>query len=71
LVISYDKKEEVNETRKNYSLQEIKKSSFNRSILLSDKLDTENPISSYKDGLLKIEFKEDTKKLPKKIKFLQ
>jgi len=71
LVISYDKKEEVNETRKNYSLQEIKKSSFTRSVLLSDKLDTENPISSYRDGLLKIEFKEDTKKLPKKINFLE
>ena len=71
LIISCDKKEEVNETKKNYSLQEIKRSSFSRSILLSDKLDTENPISTYKDGVLKIEFKEDHKKLPKKIKFLQ
>jgi HSP20 family protein len=71
LTISYDKKEEVNEQKKNYSIQEIKRSSFSRSILLSDKLDIENPISSYKDGILKVEFKEDIKKLPKKIKFLE
>lgn len=70
LVMTYDKKEEVNETKKNYSLQEIKRSSFSRSVLLSDKLDTDNPITSYKDGVLKIEFKEDHKKLPKKINFI-
>ena len=70
LVMTYDKKEDVSDTKKNYSLQEIKRSSFSRSILLSDKLDTDNPITSYNDGVLKIEFKEDHKKLPKKIKFL-
>lgn len=70
LVMTYEKKEEVNETKKNYSLQEIKRSSFSRSVLLSDKLDTDNPITSYKDGVLRIEFKEDNQKLPKKIKFL-
>jgi HSP20 family protein len=70
LVMTYDKKEDVSDTKKNYSLQEIKRSSFSRSILLSDKLDTDNPITSYRDGVLKIEFKEDHKKLPKKIKFL-
>ena len=70
LVMIYDKKEDISDTKKNYSLQEIKRSSFSRSILLSDKLDTDNPITSYKDGVLKIEFKEDHKKLPKKIKFL-
>jgi HSP20 family protein len=70
LVITYDKKEEVNEAKRNYSLQEIKRSSFSRSVLLSDKLDTDNPITNYKDGVLKIEFKEDHKKLPKKINFL-
>ena len=70
LVMIYDKKEDISDTKKNYSLQEIKRSSFSRSILLSDKLDTDNPITSYNDGVLKIEFKEDHKKLPKKIKFL-
>ena len=55
--------------KKNYFLQEIKKSSFSRSILLSEKLDIDNPITSYSEGLLKIEFFEDIKKQPKKLTF--
>jgi HSP20 family protein len=67
LTISYNKVVENSEDKKNYFLQEMKKSSFSRSILLSEKLDVDNPITSYSDGLLKIEFFEDTKKQPKRL----
>ena len=70
LVISYNKVvENDHDEKKNYFLQEIKKSSFSRSILLSEKLDIDNPITSYSEGLLKIEFFEDIKKQPKKLTF--
>ena len=70
LIISYNKViENDHDEKKNYFLQEIKKSSFSRSILLSEKLDIDNPITSYNEGLLKIEFFEDVKKQPKKLTF--
>lgn len=69
LIISFNKTVEDGEEKRNYFLQEIKKSSFSRSILLSEKLDIDNPITSYSDGLLKIEFFEDIKKQPKKLTF--
>ena len=69
LIISFNKTVEDAEEKRNYFLQEIKKSSFSRSILLSEKLDIDNPITSYSDGLLKIEFFEDIKKQPKKLTF--
>ena len=70
LIISHDKEKEIETTEKYMYLNEIKRSNFSRSVLLSDKLDTTNPISSYKDGILKIEFSEDVAKAPKKINFL-
>lgn len=69
LIISFNKIVENPEEKRNYFLQEMKKSSFSRSILLSEKLDIDNPITSYSDGLLKIEFFEDIKKQPKKLTF--
>jgi HSP20 family molecular chaperone IbpA len=69
LTISYNKDLDKDEEKKNYFLQEIKKSSFSRSILLSEKLDVDNPITSYSDGLLKIEFFEDIKKKSKRLTF--
>jgi len=69
LIISYNKAFENDDEKKNFFLQEIKKSSFSRSILLSEKLDVDNPITSYNEGLLKIEFFEDVKKQPKKLTF--
>ena len=69
LTIAYNKIVESNEEKRNYFLQEMKKSSFSRSVLLSEKLDVDNPITSYSDGLLKIEFFEDVKKQPKKLTF--
>jgi HSP20 family protein len=69
LIISYNKAFENDDEKKNYFLQEIKKSSFSRSILLPEKLDIDNPITSYNEGLLKIEFFEDVKKQPKKLTF--
>lgn len=69
LTIAYNKIVETNEEKRNYFLQEMKKSSFSRSVLLSEKLDIDNPITSYSDGLLKIEFFEDVKKQPKKLTF--
>lgn len=69
LTIAYNKTIENNEEKRNYFLQEMKKSSFSRSVLLSEKLDVDNPITSYGDGLLKIEFFEDVKKQPKRLVF--
>ena len=72
LIFSYEKNAE--ETREeeyiNFYLNEIKKSSFSRSVLLSDKLDTQNPETSYKDGIIRVEFSEDTSKSPKLLKFI-
>ena len=69
LTISHNKMIEEKEEKRNYFLQEIKQSSFSRSVLLSDKLDIDNPVTSYSDGVLKIEFFEDVKKQSKKLKF--
>ena len=69
LTIAYNKIVENNEEKRNYFLQEMKKSSFSRSVLISEKLDVDNPITSYSEGLLKIEFFEDVKKQPKKLTF--
>jgi HSP20 family molecular chaperone IbpA len=70
LIISHERNKEKDVQERSVYLNEIKRSSFTRSILLSDKLDTANPVSSYKDGILKIEFSEDVTKAPKKINFL-
>lgn len=72
LIFSYEKNaEEVQEENDvNFYLNEIKKSSFSRSVLLSDKLDTQNPETSYKDGIIRVEFSEDTSKSPKLLKFI-
>jgi HSP20 family molecular chaperone IbpA len=73
LIFSYEKNanEEKNEEAEvSYYINEIKKSSFSRSVLLSDKLDTQNPETSYKDGVIRVEFSEDASKSPKLLKFL-
>ena len=72
LIFSYEKNaEEFSEENDiNFYLNEIKKSSFTRSVLLSDKLDTQNPETSYKDGVIRVEFSEDTSKSPKLLKFI-
>jgi HSP20 family protein len=69
LTISYNKVVENNDEKINYFLQEMKRSSFSRNVLLSDKLDVDNPITSYSDGILKVEFFEDVKKQPKRLTF--
>lgn len=72
LIFSYEKSTNSTENEeRDYYLNEIKQSSFSRSVLLSDKLDTQNPVTSYRDGVVRVEFTEDVSKAPKVLKFLE
>lgn len=72
LIFSYEKQtNNYDDDERDYYVNEIKQSSFSRSVLLSDKLDTQNPVTSYKDGVVRVEFSEDVTKAPKVLKFLE
>ena len=71
LVFEYDAKEEKEADSKyseQYYVKEMTSASFKRKILLSDKLDLQNPEISYKNGVAEVRFCEDSQKKPKILK---
>jgi len=64
LIINAEKKEENEESEKNYLRKEISSRSFYRAVKFPEKVDTDNIISDYKDGIINInlgKFKEPEK----------
>lgn len=70
LIFSSKKSEEkdVNVANRQFFLREMKNSSFTRRVLLGDRLNTKDPEISYKDGVIRVSFVEDSEKAPKILK---
>jgi HSP20 family molecular chaperone IbpA len=68
LIFSSKTKEEKEINEKQFFLREMKNSSFQRKVLLGDRLNTKDPEISYTDGVIKVTFTEDVEKRPKILK---
>jgi HSP20 family molecular chaperone IbpA len=68
LIFSSKTKEEKEINEKQFFLREMKNSSFQRKVLLGDRLNTKDPEISYTDGVIKVTFTEDEEKRPKILK---
>lgn len=71
LIISAEKKEEQEERKKNYSRQEFRYGSFQRSFTLPESVDSENINCQYKDGLLMIDIPKREEAKPKPARKLE
>ncbi|WP_276363510.1 Hsp20/alpha crystallin family protein [Daejeonella sp. H1SJ63] len=68
LTVSSEKEEKKKEENERFTKQEFNYSSFSRSFILPDSVETENVKAKYEDGVLKIHIgkKEDSKNKEKK-----
>ena len=69
LIVSAEKKNDVNEQEKNYTRREFSHISFSRSFTLPQNIDNEGIKAEYKNGVLNLELPKisDTKKQTKEI----
>lgn len=69
LHFKYEAKKTVNESKVKYLHQEMTKSSFYRKIAIPETVDIDSITSSYKDGIIEIQFAIKESAIPRRLQF--